>query len=116
MILKQPFIISARLLPALKIGDSFLSFDEEANVFYFDTPDFQRASCGLTCRAGHIPVKNQLRGILPFLIASAEAQNTVDRGGMSDNYDIFDPVLSRWCQENQQEISNALFELEECCQ
>ena len=113
MTLEHPFVISARLLPALKIGDSFLSFDEGTNVFYFDTPDFQRGSCGLTCRAGHIPVKNQFKGMLSFLMASAEAQNAADRGGKSDNYDIFDPVLSRWCQENQSEISSVLFELEE---
>lgn len=37
MILHEPFKISARLLPALRIGDAWLSWD--GGVFFLDRPD-----------------------------------------------------------------------------
>ena len=112
MILKPPFIIGARLLPALKIGDSYLSFDMSTNVFYFDTPDFSRVSCGLTRRAWQIPVQRQFEGLLSFMLAAAEAQSAVDRGRSSDNANIFDPAVMRWCQENTNEIGCLRLEIE----
>ncbi len=41
MILYEPFQISSRLLPALRIGESWLAYDKETYVFYLDTPEFE---------------------------------------------------------------------------
>jgi hypothetical protein len=41
VILYKPFQISARLLPTLKIGNGWLSYDRKTYVFYLDTPEFE---------------------------------------------------------------------------
>ena len=111
MILKEPLRISARLLPAVKIGDSWLSFNPDTEVFHLDTPDFYKASCGLKARTT-VPMLRQFQGMLSFMAAAAEAQRAVDQGRFSDNSDIFEPDLMQWCQENASEIEAMLCELE----
>jgi hypothetical protein len=39
MKLAYPLCISARLLPAVRIGDMWLSYDQNANLFYLDTKE-----------------------------------------------------------------------------
>lgn len=114
MILKPPFIIGARLLPALKIGDSYLSMEVGDNgiVFYLDTPDQEFEIHGF--RPGlWMSTQGCFESILSFMLAASEAQAAVDNGRFSDNADIFEPPVMCWCQENAEEIGGLLFELEE---
>lgn len=104
--------ISPRLLPGVKIGDSWLSFEPDSEVFHLDTPDFYKASCGLKARTA-IPMLRQFHGMLSFMLAAAEAQNAVDAGRFSDNADIFSLDIMRWCQENATEIGCVQYELED---
>ena len=114
MILKPPFTIGARLLPALKIGDSYLSVDTEYGsvVFYLDTPDQEFEIHGFRPGLG-TSTQGCFKSMLSFMLAAAEAQDSVDVGRFSDNADIFEPPVMRWCQENAEEIGGLLFELEE---
>lgn len=114
MILKPPFIIGARLLPALKIGDSYLSIGVEGDavVAYVDTPDQEFAVYGFRPGLG-MSTQGCFESMLSFMLAAAEAQDSVDNGRFSDNADIFEPPVMRWCQENAEEIGGLLFELEE---
>ena len=114
MILKPPFIIGARLLPALKIGGSYLSMEVGDNgiVFYLDTPDQDHEITGFRPGAW-FSVQDCFESILGFMEAAAEAQSAVDRGRSSDNADIFDPAVMRWCQENADEIGCLRLEIEE---
>lgn len=114
MILKPPFIIGARLLPALKIDDSYLSMGAEYGVvvFYLDTPDQEFEIHGFRPGAC-MRVQQCFESMLGFMLAASEAQDAVDNGRFSDNADIFEPPVIRWCQENASEIGGLLFELEE---
>lgn len=112
MILLPPFCISARLLTALQIGDSWLSFDPVTVTFYLDTPDWDEVIVDFRPGARG-SVQDCFEGILAFMDAAAEAQNSVDRGRFSDNADIFEPHIMLWCQENDDEIGQLRWELEE---
>ena len=114
MILKPPFIIGARLLPALKINDSYLSMGAECGVvvFYLDTPDQEFEIHGFRPGAS-ARIQQCFESVLSFMLAASEAQDAVDNGRFSDNADIFEPPVMRWCQENASEIGGLLFELEE---
>ena len=108
--MNNPIQISPRLLPGVKIGDSWLSFEPDTQVFHLDTPEFYKASCGLKAHSA-IPVLQQFQGMLSFMLAAAEAQNAVDAGRFSDNADIFSLDIMRWCQENATEIGCVQYEL-----
>ena len=112
MILKPPFTIGARLLPALKIGDSYLSVDTEYGsvVFYLDTPDQEFEIHGFRPGLG-MSVQGCFESLLSFMLSAAEAQDSVDVGRFSDNADIFEPTVMRWCQENATEIGGIWFAL-----
>lgn len=111
MILKPPFLISARLLPALKINDSFLSWDG-AN-FYLDTPDGEHiiddfhpgASAG---------TQECFRAILSFMTAANEAyQYQLKHGTPSDNANLFTPAVTNWIVDNHNAIDMRSSEIED---
>lgn len=104
-----PIQISARLLPAVKIGDSWLSFEPVAKVFYLDTPDGDYVLTGFRFY-GNTSIE-ALSTCLVFMMAAAEAQNAVDAGRFSDNAGIFSPDIMRWCQESASEIGCMQYEL-----
>lgn len=108
MTLKPPFFISSRLLPALKIGDSTLSMSTKTLTFYLD----EHKITGFR-PAPHSSVQSRFDAMLSFMAAAAEAQNSVDRGRYSDNADLFDPEVMRWCQENASEIEMVQYNLEQ---
>ena len=112
MILKQPFIISSRLLPALNIGDSTLSWDSKDLLFYVDAPSktyvIDGFRPGLSCG-----VQDCFDDILSFMLAAAEAQDATDAGRFTDNGDLFEPELMVWCQENRQELEDLQMDLEQ---
>ena len=102
MKLHHPFIISARLLPALKIGEATLSWD--GGTFFLDTPDFTYEERNLDMgalgwRSSVVPFET----LLCFLSAAAEAM----RYEFSDNKDLFPEHVMAWCADNASEIDQA---------
>jgi hypothetical protein len=114
MKLRPPFIISARLLPALKIGDVTLSLDDryahgdrDVCTFYFDGPDFAHTDVGLSVLPG-TPAQRCFESMLSFLGAAAEAWDRPD----SDNRTLFPPAVMQWANENSSEIYQVESDLE----
>lgn len=100
MILNPPFMISGRLLPALKINDAYLSYDQNTTLFYLDTPEMCVTIDDFT--PGYsMGVQGCFECLLDFMSYAAET---------SDD-DLFDPAIMRWCQQNQEEIDCVNYEL-----
>ena len=106
MILKIPFQISSRLLPALQIGGAWVQLeysprDGKGRTIYkwtIDLPDNQTFS-GDKLESGMFSSGNLQEGfesLLSFLEAFAE-------GG--ENADLFPNGLRKWAKENQDEFS-----------
>ena len=112
MKLSPPFCISARLLPTLQIGDSWLSCDPSTRLFYLDTPDGKNVITDFHPAASS-GLQEWFKAILSFMDAAADAQRSLDQGRFTDNGDLFEPLVMRWCQENADEIGQLRFELEE---
>lgn len=122
MQLLSPFIISARLAPALSVGGATLSFN--SNNFIIDLPngeehvitDFHFAP---GCRGDSAGKRLQdgFASILSFLSACAESRQYAVRNGKSpmegENSDLFPENVGQWAEENSDEIAMLSFELEE---
>ena len=113
MILKPPFAISARLLPALRVGDAWLSWD--GTDFYLDTPDFDYTVDDFHPGAGD--TQECFRAIFSFMEAAAESRQCRDRrGGEIDpdgNEGLFPPHIVDWIVDNLGEIQCLGCDIEE---
>ena len=105
--IKQPCIITARLLPGIKIGDSFISIEyserkaDEGRAryrYYIDTPAFEHVNDDLQSGYGGGSLQEGLDSLLSFLQSG-------------DAFD--DKQVAEWAQENSEELSMAQLELEE---
>lgn len=111
MILHPPFIISARLLPALKIGDGYLSWD--GSVFYLDTPEFEYVVDDFHPGAG-CDRQECFRAILSFLDAALESRAyRIRTGRESENEDLFPPHVLDWAEQYSDVIEMLSIDLEE---
>ena len=115
MLLRSPVMITARLMPGVKIGDAFVSIGyagrkdhRGANVFrwFVDLGDQEFSGDDLS---GHVGLQGGLEDLLCFLGAFAEAQGYPD----SENRDMFPEGLAEWAQQNSDEIGMMQIELEE---
>lgn len=124
MQLHEPFIIGPRLLPALKIGDAFLSLDgmTESRVAFgsrqmrrhhpvfildigADSYEIDDVSSGA---GGFRSVVDPFEALLSFMSACAESIHYRERTGMGgDNADLFEPAVAQWCADNASEIEGA---------
>ena len=117
MILHEPFKISARLLPALQIGDAWLSWNNFE--FFLDRPgepeyvidDFRP---GLGAQP-----QECFAAILSFMDAAAESRKYRERAGrhlgvaFDSNEDLFPPHIVDWIVDNLDEIGDLRWEIEE---
>lgn len=111
MTLHPPFIISARLLPALKIGESYLSWDGED--FFIDAPDFQYVIDDFGPGPG-ADTEECFRAILSFLAASVESRKYRERTGRTgENEDLFPVHIVDWAVDHSSEIECLMCDLEE---
>lgn len=117
MTLLPPFCISARLAPALKIGDAWLSFDK--GQFVIDLPDGSEHTIkdyypGLSASRS-LPL--QFADILFFLFICAESrsygQRTKGDPMAGENSDLFPENVGQWAESASGELSILQQDIEE---
>jgi hypothetical protein len=118
MKLSKPFLISSRLLPAVKIADCTISLDPQTDRYYFDMDggmefsgdDFHSPAC-----AKGKDVQHSMAALLGFVSAFAEGLNYESRNldHKSENSDLFPFGMREWATQNSDEISMLAYELEE---
>jgi hypothetical protein len=122
MLLKDPCIITTRLLPGVRIGKSFVSIeygDESSDgrqgyVVHIDGDGFEHTFDDLKsgCQGGDL--RNGLASAMGFLGAAGESYGyTMRTGHASDNADMFPAHVNEWAYQNSDEISMAEIEIDE---
>ncbi len=123
MRLHEPFIITARLMAGLKIGDAYLSIGvgqrnregRTVYVAYLDLPDgteHEISDLQSGCQGGD--VQDGMASLLSFLGAAAESYGYRLRTGRTGEHeDLFSPGDVVWAYEHSDEISMLAYELEE---
>jgi len=105
MQLNQPFIIGARLLPALQIGDGFLSYDK--GKFILDGPFGEHVIAGFRPGAG-AGLESQFSAVLSFLSAASDSYGR--RLGLwenvtaDDNATLFPQAVVEWAYQRVDDI------------
>ena len=114
MTLKDPFLISSRLLPAVKIGDCTVSLDAQTDRYYFDFESGESIE-GNDFNPKTADVQEAMGCLLSFVGAFAEGCAYEDRnpGSESENGDLFPASMREWAMQNSDEISMLAYELEE---
>ena len=121
MILHPPFLIGSRLLPALRIGDVWVSLEhigcaDSRMVFryYLDGPDWCHEDSDLRSGCQGATLQKMFGTLLAFLSACAEGRQYQTRTGRkSENGNLFPERVGQWAEENSDEISSLWVEIEE---
>lgn len=118
MIIKQPCIITSRLLPGITIGEATISIEYykqspvtghtwyrcyiDIGEYCYSDENLKSGYCGGSLQEG-------LCSLFNFLSAFAESR----RYGMidSDNWDLFPNRLADWATQNSEEIGFAAYQL-----
>jgi hypothetical protein len=123
MRLPQPFIISSRLMPALKIGTSTLSLEisgettrdgRDVYTVYLDLDngqEYEITDLKSGCQGGD--VLEGFRALLSFLGAAVESRRyreSTEREG--ENEDLFSPAIVDWASDNSMYLECAESDLE----
>ena len=112
MILHSPFFISARLLPALKVGDATLSAD--GCVFIFDFPDGREHEVDDFHPGASRDRADWFGSILCFLEAALESRDyRVRTGRPGENEDLFPAWVLDFFDGQGDEIGMLRIEIEE---
>ncbi len=114
----SPFIISARLLPAVNVAGATVSIDPTGRRnrdgkpewrYFIDLPDgreFDGADLYGWGDAGAM-----LETLLAFMGACGESVHYSRRTGRAgDNAELFPPAVAEWCADNADALSVAGFE------
>jgi hypothetical protein len=113
MDLRPPFIIGARLLPALRIGDAVLNLESTALANCRTRATFVLDIGDQTCRIddlysgmnGYRSVVEPFAVMLSFMGACAEAFRA--RANPGENADLFTPFVAQWCADHANDIDSA---------
>lgn len=115
MTLHPPFQISSRLLPAVRVGNDWISieFDGQSEGrtryrFYIDFGNQGYTANDLRSGVGGGSLQEGMCSLLSFLSACAES--FMSKG---DNCDLFPPHVAEWAFQNKDELSMLSCELEE---
>ncbi len=125
MKLHSPFIISARLAPALQVGDAWLSYVD--GQFVIDLPDgTEHTVTGLRPPQGRVKGRNdtpcrllvdQFGALLSFLGACAESRAYAVRAGKDamdgDNSNLFPANVGEWAESVSDELAMLANDIEE---
>ncbi len=113
MVIKPPMIITARLLPGIKIEDGFVSLEPTDKrgeykkpiwKWFVDIPAGEFEGDDLSGWGDH---RVMMATMLTFLGAAAEAYPD------GENANLFPVPVAEWAQQNSDEISIFAYELEE---
>lgn len=115
MELHPPLAISARLLPAIQVGQAWISLDTGSR-FWIDLPDGSehlvddiRPGAG-----GFGSVKAAFECLLSFLGACAESRAYATRTGRAgENAGLFSEEVGAWAERESDEIAMLQCELQE---
>lgn len=123
MKLQSPFQISARLAPALKIADAWLSFAEGRFVFDFAdgsehvVTGFNFPQCRFRGTTDERFLQDGFSAILSFLGACAESRSYAERRGKDasegENSGLFPEVVGAWAQMHSDKIAMLDYEITE---
>lgn len=115
MKLQSPFLISARLAPALQIGDACLSFDRGQFVFDFAdgreyvVTDFHFPQMRVHGTTDERFLQDGFSAILSFLGACAESRTYARRDGRDEmegeNSSLFPAWVGAWAEQHSDEIA-----------
>lgn len=120
MLLKTPFLISARLLPAIKVAGCIISlehigYDQRGADNYsahFDFPDGREFTDGPV--SGFQNTQGMFGTLLCFLSACGEGRRYERTDGReSENSELFAEPIAEWAEMNSDEISMIQYEIEE---
>jgi hypothetical protein len=123
MKLREPFKISARLMPAVQVGGAWISLavgrvDRNGRDIYTAWIDLEDGSehevtdLKSGCQGGS--VQEGMRALLSFLCAAAESHSYHARTGRAgENEELFAPAVVAWAVENVDELTMLSVELEE---
>lgn len=120
MKLHSPFIIGPRLLPALQIGNAFLSLESVrpnghrvSPVFILDIgSESHRIDDMSSGHGGFRSVVEPFETLLSFMSACAESIRYRERTGHGgENADLFAPVIAQWIAEHSSDIEGLQCEL-----
>lgn len=111
--LYPPWQISARLLPAVKIGDSWISIEHAGQTsdgrlrykYYIDTPAFEHSGHDIKSGVGGGSLEQGMESLLAFLGAAAG-------GRESGNSDLFPKKVNEWAYQHSDEIEMMREEVE----
>lgn len=119
MTLHSPFLISPRLLPALKIGDTTLSIEPTRNYDKYGKPVWNYYLDGEVTHQGsdlnsNGGVQETMACLLSFLAATGEAYhyygNKTKKGSTTD---LFPEDVCQWAYVNSEELMMLEMELQE---
>lgn len=129
MILRAPFMISSRLLPAVKVGGATISLEPIGRTsdnrprwrYFIDiNPPFPGYAGGYLADdlygdvGGLHDTQDAMAALLSFLGAAAEAYAyQISTGRESDNADLFPACIEEWATQYSDELSMLQCELEE---
>ena len=123
MTLYPPLEISARLLPAARVGDSWISieltggFSDDRRAiyrYYIDTPDFEFVAADIESGVGGGKLQDGLASLLSFLGAAAsDYKHYMMEGGHVPDGESFPRHVCEWAYMNEDELSMLQLELDE---
>lgn len=114
MILKEPFVITSRLMPGLKMRELEMSYCEDTGYFYFDfegkeiyvEKQFKPAPI-------HDDVQSRFESMLSFMLASAEAYRYHMRTNRKcSSYDLFPKDVMEIFYLHEEEIQAKQIEVQ----
>ena len=121
MTLRDPIIITPRLLPGVKIGNAFLSLERDGETrdnrdrfrWFADIDGKEYSEADLKSGCGGCSMLEAFRSLVSFLSAAVESyryKNATGRGG--DNIDLFPLPVVEWAYQHQSEIEGLSLDLE----
>jgi hypothetical protein len=117
MTLHVPFIITARLLPGVKVGDhSFISIEFDGVTedrryrYHLDTPDFEFSQSDLKSGVGGDGLQAGMESLLDLLGAAGDSWKA---NGPGDADALFPDHVAEWAYQQSEELALLRCELQE---